>query len=361
MGEQTVDGSLTSEQISLLNTLRKLWIDHVMWTRSFILSTAFDSRDLEAVTKELLRNPVLFADALKPLYGDQNARRFESLFSDHLLIAAELVNAFKRGDSRAVEEQHKKWFENADSIAQFLSEINPNWQKYDWQKMLYDHLNMTEFEAAQILNNQFAESIAQYNRIEDEALNMADAMAYGIIKQLPSLVKSKQQASAMPVMAPASASMAMQDESIFLYPQNLEGALLLIQQAVAGENEDRLFYSFLIANAPTEEGRQIITGIRENEISHNGWFRQLYQELTGTPVPEVPEEEFTPPEDFCDGLAKALLGEQNAVAKYRQILYAMQDRVHINMLTQIITDEIRHGILYSYLFTKNGCGVEPTV
>ncbi len=358
MNGQTVNGCLTNEQVNLLNTLRKLWIDHVMWTRSFILSTAFNSGDLQAVTEELLRNPGNFANVLRPLYGDETARRFESLFTDHLLIASQLVNAFKAGDSRAIEEQHNKWYANADMIAQFLSEINPNWQKSDWQNMLYDHLNMIEHEAVQILTNQFAESIIQYNKIEDEALRMADAMAYGIFKQFPSLAQSQQQEATMPVMAPVS--MAAEDENIFLYPQNLEGALLLIQQAVAGENEDRLFYSFLIENAPTEEDREIISGIRDNEISHNGWFRQLYQELTGKPVPEVPGEEFTPPEDFCDGLARALLGEQNAVTKYRKILYAMQNRVHINMLTQIITDEIRHGILYSYLFTKNGCGVRPT-
>jgi hypothetical protein len=45
------------------------------------------------------------------------------------------------------------------------------------------------------------------------------------------------------------------------------------------------------------------------------------------------------------------------VRKYRRILYALQDRVHINILTGIITDEIRHGILYSYLYSKNGCRV----
>ncbi len=357
MSAQPVNGRMTNEQVNLLNTLRRLWTDHVMWTRAFILSTAFDSGDLQAVTKELLRNPGNFANVLRQLYGDENAKRFENLFSDHLLIAAELVNAFKKGDSRAVEEQHNKWYANADMIAQFLSEINPYWQKSDWQNMLYDHLNMTEHEAAQILTKQFAESIAQYNKIEDQALKMADAMAYGIFRQFPSLPQTRQQEATMPAMAPTS--MATQDENIFVYPQNLEGALMLIQQAVAGENEDRLFYSFLIQNAPTEEDKEIITGIRENEISHNGWFRQLYQELTGNPVPEIPGEEFTPPEDFCDGLAKALLGEQNAVTKYRKILYAMQNRVHINMLTQIITDEIRHGILYSYLFTKNGCGVNP--
>jgi rubrerythrin len=156
----------------------------------------------------------------------------------------------------------------------------------------------------------------------------------------------------MPVMAAAP----MQTENIFEYPQNLQGALMLIQQAVAGENEDRLFYSWLIDHAPSYEDKQIIAGIRDNEISHFGYFRQIYSEITGEMPPQIQGEAFTVPGSYCEGLGRALMGEQNAVQKYRKILYAMQTRVHINMLTEIITDELRHGLLYSYLYAKNACG-----
>jgi rubrerythrin len=143
---------------------------------------------------------------------------------------------------------------------------------------------------------------------------------------------------------------------IFTYPQNLDGALELIQEALAGETEDGIFYAWLIDQAPTEDDKQIISGIRENEIGHYALFRQIYRDLTGVMAPAVEGEPFMEPESYCDGLSKALLGEQNAVQKYRKILYAMQSRLHINMITEIITDEIRHGILYNYLYSKNGCG-----
>lgn len=160
-----------------------------------------------------------------------------------------------------------------------------------------------------------------------------------------------QQTMAMPPMTAQPAP----SDNIFTYPQNLPNALTLIQQAVAGENEDRMFYSWLIEKAPSNEDKKIITGIRDNEIGHFGLFRQLYYELTGKMVPQTQAEAFTPPSTYCAGLSRALLGEQNAVQKYRKIFYAMQTRIHINMLTEIITDEIRHGILYNYLYTKNGC------
>lgn len=155
--------------------------------------------------------------------------------------------------------------------------------------------------------------------------------------------------------APAQAARQAQDGGIFVYPQNLQEALRLIRQAVAGEAEDRVFYTWLLERAPSDADRQIIAGIRDNEIAHNALFRQLYYDITGSMVPQAQGEEFTPPGDYCEGIARALLGEQNAVQKYRRILYAMQNRVHINMMTEIITDEIRHGILYNYLYAKNGC------
>lgn len=142
---------------------------------------------------------------------------------------------------------------------------------------------------------------------------------------------------------------------VFAYPQNYQNALMLIRNATGGETADRIFYSWMIERAPSSEDKQIIAGIRQDEIGHYGYFRQLYKELTGSPVPPVPEETFTPPASYCEGLARALKGEQAAVQKYRQILYAMQTRDHFNILTEIITDEIRHGILYSYLYTRNGC------
>jgi rubrerythrin len=74
-----------------------------------------------------------------------------------------------------------------------------------------------------------------------------------------------QQTMAMPAMAQQQPAQA---DNIFTYPQNLPGALSLIQQAVAGETEDRMFYTYLMDKAPSAEDKEIISGIRNNEISH---------------------------------------------------------------------------------------------
>lgn len=179
------DVCITPEQMDLTNTLRRLWMEHVLWTRAFIMSTLTDAGDIEEVTKRLLQNPTDFAEALTPLYGETNAKRFEEFFRNHLLIAAALVNAAKEGDMGTYNEQRVKWYENADDIANFLAELNPNWDENDWKTMLYDHLYMTEVEAMQIAGNQYANSIQQFDEIQAQALDMADEMVRGLIAQFP--------------------------------------------------------------------------------------------------------------------------------------------------------------------------------
>ncbi|HHU43077.1 MAG TPA: acetylglutamate kinase [Clostridiales bacterium] len=174
---------MSRAQLEVSNTMRRLWMEHVLWTRFFIVSSAFNLPDLQFVTERLLRNPHDFANELRSLYGQQIAMRFDNLFTSHLTIAAELVNAAKEGDSTEVEKQRELWYQNARDIAKFLGSINPFWSERTWREMLFEHLKMTEDEAVQILTDKYQESIKQYDSIQAQALSMADLMTYGLIRQ----------------------------------------------------------------------------------------------------------------------------------------------------------------------------------
>jgi rubrerythrin len=139
------------------------------------------------------------------------------------------------------------------------------------------------------------------------------------------------------------------------YPQNLNLALELMQEALAEEDEDKLFYDKLFAAAPTPEDRDIISGIRNDEMKHFELFRKLYYEHTGQILPHSVSNRAGTQMTYCEGLKKALLGEVAAARKYRKILFAMQDRRHANILTEILTDELSHAVLLGLLFDLNAC------
>ena len=172
-----------NQQIDLINTYRKLWEQHIMWTRSFIISTAANLGDLQMVTQRLLRSPSDFANELRKYYGYEDSQKFETLLRAHLLIAAKLVNDAKAGDTMAVNTDRIRWHQNANEIADFLSGINPYWNNQEWKNMLYSHLQLTENEATYRLTSQYAADIAEYGEIENQAMKMADYMAEGIRKQ----------------------------------------------------------------------------------------------------------------------------------------------------------------------------------
>jgi len=173
----------TARQVCLMNQLRKLWEQHVYWTRFFIISTAADLGDLDPVSKRLLQNPGDFASVLAAFYGTKISETFKELFTQHLLIAADLVNAAKNQEAAKADDAREKWYANADAIANFLAEINPCWKEAKWRGMLYDHLDMTEKEAVLRLGGRYSEDIRMFDRIEEEALKMADEMSHGIIRQ----------------------------------------------------------------------------------------------------------------------------------------------------------------------------------
>lgn len=166
--------------------MRRLWVDHVTWTRLFIVSFVGDLPDLQATTDRLLQNQKDIGDAVKPFYGKAAGNALTDLLTEHILTAADLLTAAKNADTVAFEEASDAWYENARQIARFLHDANPdNWPLRDLRSMMKEHLDLTLQEAAQQLGGEYAASVATYDEVETSILHMADMLSSGIIKQFP--------------------------------------------------------------------------------------------------------------------------------------------------------------------------------
>ncbi|MFR4351596.1 MAG: acetylglutamate kinase [Roseburia sp.] len=180
-------GRISRKALMLGNQMRLLWEQHVYWMRLFISGTVFDSPDVEVTQERLLRNPKDFAAVLERFYGAEDAEKFAELLTSHLTIAAGLVSAAKVGDSAKAADAERRWYENASQIAAYFSRINPYWSARQWREMLDSHLAMTKQEAADFISKNYEASVSIFERIEQEALDMADMMTGGILLQFPSL------------------------------------------------------------------------------------------------------------------------------------------------------------------------------
>ncbi len=171
--------------------MRKLWEDHITWTRLYIVSAIGGLPDKDATAQRLLQNQADIGNAVKPFYGDAAGAKLTALLRDHILVAAELIDAAKAGDKAKQDDATKRWFANADEIAAFLSGANPkNWPLADAKKMMHDHLNLTTKEVVAQLTKDYAGSIAAYDEVHAQMLHMADMLSSGIEAQFPNKFKA---------------------------------------------------------------------------------------------------------------------------------------------------------------------------
>jgi hypothetical protein len=176
----------TAKAQRLHDGMRKLWEDHITWTRLAIVSFAANSRDLPATEARLLQNQSDIAAAIRPYYGRAASTKLRSLLRQHILGAVALLQAAKAGDSAALGKAHDAWYANGNQIADFLSSANPhNWPRGEMRSMMKEHLDVTLKEAVDQLNGRFAASVADYDSIHRHILEMADQLSAGIVAQFP--------------------------------------------------------------------------------------------------------------------------------------------------------------------------------
>jgi hypothetical protein len=84
------------------DAMRKLWEDHITWTRNVIISfevnvpdSSVTLPDLGAALDRLFQNQVDIGDAIKPYYGTERGDQLTALLHDHIAIAGQILQAVK--------------------------------------------------------------------------------------------------------------------------------------------------------------------------------------------------------------------------------------------------------------------------
>lgn len=173
------------------DAMRKLWEDHVTWTRLFIISAAAGLPDQDVTTQRLLQNQADIGNAVAEFYGADAGSKLTALLKEHILIAANIVTAAKAGDNARVTSENKRWHDNAAEIATFLHGANPrHWPLDTLQSAMNMHLEQTLDEATHRLKGDYAADTKDYERVVEHILGMADVLSDGIIAQFPAKFSS---------------------------------------------------------------------------------------------------------------------------------------------------------------------------
>jgi hypothetical protein len=174
--------------IGLQMEMRKLWEDHITYTRNYIISALADLPDATTVAARLLANQDELGDAIKPFYGEAAGETLAALLRDHIVVATEVIAAAEAGDAEAYAAAQADWSANGEAIAAFLAGANPNWSQAELEEMLQTHLDLTTDEVVARLNSDWEADIAAYDEGHEHMLMFADVLSLGIARQFPSRV-----------------------------------------------------------------------------------------------------------------------------------------------------------------------------
>lgn len=91
----------------------------------------------------------------------------------------------KAGDQAKLADAQKRWTENADEIAAFLTAANPKAWPAGTQTRMREHLALTTKEAVARLTGRWGQDVAAYDAVYKQILHMADMLSAGIVAQFP--------------------------------------------------------------------------------------------------------------------------------------------------------------------------------
>jgi hypothetical protein len=171
---------------ALREAMRKLWTDHVIWTREYVIAAVDGSPSAAAAANRLMRNQEDIGNAIATFYGRPAGDKLTSLLKQHIGIAVDLVNAAKANNTSAFNDANAKWKQNASDIANFLAQANPNWPAAAMTDAMSMHLQTTTREVVDRLQKKYDDDVAAFDAVYDHILRMADVLSDGIVKQFPS-------------------------------------------------------------------------------------------------------------------------------------------------------------------------------
>ena len=178
-------GAGVSATTALRQDMRKLWTDHVVWTRAYIVAAAADQPDAQSAAGRLMKNQEDIGAAVATYYGKAAGDQLTTLLKEHITIAVDIIKFAKAGDKTSQQQADAKWKKNGEEIAGFLAKATPTWPRATLADMMNKHLATTTDEVVARLTKNWAADVKAYEAVYEHILMMSDALADGIVKQFP--------------------------------------------------------------------------------------------------------------------------------------------------------------------------------
>lgn len=171
------------EEVKLKVTMRKLWEDHAIWTRQFIVDLLANLPSIDKTTERLLKNQDAIGNCIKPFFGDTAGDTLTSLLKGHITITADLLKTIKVGDVTRSTTLETDAVTNAENIATFFATINPCYSRDELIEMLDTHLILVRYQFIARMSGDYNADVMYFDMGLHHILMISDCLFKGIIER----------------------------------------------------------------------------------------------------------------------------------------------------------------------------------
>ena len=167
--------------LRLNEDMRLAWLNHVYWTRMYLMSAVADNADQQAVEERLLETADEITDVFARYLPIATTRQLRNLLTEHIEIGGQIIQALKAKNMSDYDALVQEWYRNANQMATLFANYNPYFESRETRNMLLNHLDLIREEIEQQVNGEYEQSIDTFRDVEQQAFTMADYFARGLL------------------------------------------------------------------------------------------------------------------------------------------------------------------------------------
>lgn len=179
---QHTDMSHMHETMKLKLHMRKLWTDHAIFTRQFIVDLLDNLPSIDCTVDRLIKNQEQTGNCFRDFFGDIAADNIVSLLKEHITIAADLLKAIKSENTSDATILEDQWTTNAENISSFLGTINQYYSIDELSDIFKTHLILTKYQFIARMDGDYNADILYFDMGLNHLLRISDCLTYGIVE-----------------------------------------------------------------------------------------------------------------------------------------------------------------------------------
>lgn len=179
---QYTDTQNIYDMIKLKLHMRKLWTDHAIFTRMFIIDLLGDLPGIDYTIDRLIKSQEQTGNCFRPFFGDVATESLVSLLNEHVTITIDLLRTIKVGNTTDATTLEDQWGTNVEHISTLFGTINQCYSVDELTDMFKTCLILTKYQFIARMDGDYNADVMYFDMGLNHISRISDYLTDGLIE-----------------------------------------------------------------------------------------------------------------------------------------------------------------------------------